>query len=116
MSLPLQLTFHGLDSSPATEEYVRTKAQKLETLHQRITGCRVTIEMPHRHANHGQHYRVSIDLRVPGGEVVVTHSPDADRSFEDIHAAIDAAFDAVGRKLQDFVRRQRGDLKSHERG
>lgn len=114
MSLPLQITFHGVDQSPAAEDYVRAKAKKLETLHPRIVDCRVSVEMPHRHGRHGQHFRVGIDLRVPGGEVVATHAAQEDRSYEDLHAAIDAAFDVVGRRLQDFVRRQRGDIKSHE--
>jgi ribosomal subunit interface protein len=114
MPIPLQVTFHGIDQSAAAEDYVRKKAEKLETLSQRIIDCRVSLEMPHRHGHHGQHYHVGIDLRVPGGEVVATHAPQQDRSYEDLFAAIDAAFDVVGRRLHDFVHRQRGDLKSHE--
>jgi len=116
MALPLHVTFHGIEQSTAAEDYVRAKAEKLEILYQRIIDCRVSLEMPHRHSHHGDHYRVAIDLRVPGGEVVATHAPQGDRSYEDLYAAIDAAFDVIGRRLQDFVRRQRGDVKSHDRG
>jgi|SRR5580692_1677936 ribosomal subunit interface protein len=110
MSVPLQVTFHGVEKSTAAEDHVRSKADKLETLTHRIVGCRVAIEMQHRHG-HGQHYRVAIDVKVPGGEVVATHAPH-DGS---LYSAIDAAFDAVGRQLHDLLDRQRGDTKAHAR-
>jgi ribosomal subunit interface protein len=115
MSFPLQITFHGVPHSNAIEQYVRGRADKLETFASRIVSCRVAIEMPHRHAHHGEHYRVRIDVTVAGGEIVVERVPQGDHAYEDAYAAIDAAFDDAGRRLQDFVRRQRGDVKPHER-
>ena len=115
MQLPVQITFHGLPHSDAVEQYVRIRADKLDDFAPRITGCHVALEMPHRHARHGEHYRVRVDVVLPGGEVVAVRSPDEAKPYEDLHAAIDAAFDDAGRRLQDFVRRQRGDVKPHER-
>ncbi|MGA7123284.1 MAG: ribosome-associated translation inhibitor RaiA [Polyangiaceae bacterium] len=115
MQLPLQITFHGVEHSDAVEQYVRSRADKLETFAPRITSCRVAVEMPHKRSQHGEHYRVRVDITVPGGEVVVERVPGADHTYEDVYAAIDAAFDDAARRLQDFVRRQRGDVKPHER-
>jgi len=115
MQLPIQITFHDLAHSDAVEQYVRTRAAKLDTLATRVTGCRVALEVPHRHARHGEHYRVRIDVTLPGGEIVAVRSPDDAKTYEDLYAAIDAAFDDVDRRLQDFVRRQRGDVRPHER-
>ena len=115
MQLPVQITFHGLPHSDPIEQYVRVRADKLDTLAARIMGCHVALEMPHRHARQGEHYRVRVDVTLPGGEVVAERSPDEAKPYEDLYAAIDAAFDDVGRRLQDFVRRQRGDVKPHER-
>jgi ribosomal subunit interface protein len=115
MQLPLQITFHGLDHSNAVEQYVRARAVKLDRFDRRIIGCRVALEKPHRHSSHGEHYRVRIDVTVPGGEIVVERLPEADHVYEDLYAAIDAAFDDAGRRLEDFVRRQRGDVKAHTR-
>jgi ribosomal subunit interface protein len=115
MQLPLQITFHGVQHSDAIEQYIRTRAEKLDTFAPRVMSCRVAVEMPHKHAQHGEHYRVRVDITVPGGEVVVERVPEGDHAYEDLHAAIDAAFDDAGRRLQDFVRRQRGDVKPHER-
>ncbi|HZU85404.1 MAG TPA: HPF/RaiA family ribosome-associated protein [Polyangiaceae bacterium] len=114
MQAPIQITFHGVQHSDAIEEYVRKRADKLDTLDPRVVACRVALELPHRHAHHGEHYRVRIDIRVPGGEVVVERVPEGDRAYEDVYAAIDAAFDDASRRLQDFVRRQRGEVKRHE--
>ncbi|MGD0674533.1 MAG: HPF/RaiA family ribosome-associated protein [Polyangiaceae bacterium] len=115
MQRPLQITFHGVQHSDAIEQYIRNRAEKLDTFAPRIVGCRVAVEMPHRHAHHGEHYRVRIDMTVPGSEIVVERVPDEARGYDNVYAAIDAAFDDAGRRLQDFVRRQRGDVKPHER-
>jgi ribosomal subunit interface protein len=115
MQLPLQITFHGINHSNPIEEYVRARAEKLETFDGRITGCRVAIELPHRHSQHGEHFRVRVDITRPGTEVVSERVPDQDRAYEDVYAAIDAAFDDAGRRLKDFVQRQRGQIREHER-
>src|SRR5258708_25364495 len=115
MQLPLQITFRDMEHSDPVEQYVRTKAAKLDTFDARIMSCRVAIEMPHRHAQHGEHFRVRIDITVPGGEIVASRAPEADHTYEDLYAAVDAAFDDAARLVQAFVRRQRGDVKPHDR-
>ena len=114
MQLPIQITFRGIPHSDAIEAYIRQRAAKLDTFSGRITGCHVAIEAPHHHQHTGRHFRVGIDLSVPGGEVVVSHSPDENTANEDAYAAIDHAFDQIGRRLEDHVRRQRGDVKPRE--
>jgi cold shock CspA family protein len=114
MQRPVQITFRGIPHSDALEAYVRAHVTKLETFAARITGCRVAIESPHQHAHSGRHYRVCVDLTVPGEEIAITRSPDETISNEDAHSAVDRAFDEAGRRLQDYVRRQRGDVKPHE--
>jgi ribosomal subunit interface protein len=114
MQTPLQITYRGIGSSDAIQSYVRTRADKLERFSQRITGCHVTIEIPHRHKRHGHHYRVRIDIVVPGDALVATRDPAPRKQKEDLYASIDAAFDEAQRLLEDRVRRQRGDVKSRE--
>jgi ribosomal subunit interface protein len=113
MQTPLQITFHEVPHSDAVEEYVRKRAGKIDTLGARISHCRVALEAPHRSASHGRHYRVRIALTVPGTEVVASRSPDEARGYEDLYAAIDAAFDDAGRQIQDAARRRRGEVKAH---
>jgi ribosomal subunit interface protein len=114
MENPVQVTLRGIEHSPAIEAYVQQRASKLETFFDRIIGCHVTVEAPHRHQHHGRPYRVRVDLVVPGAELVVGRAPDEDKSHQDVYAAIDDAFDDAARVLQDHVRKQRGDTKVHE--
>jgi cold shock CspA family protein len=114
MQLPVQITFRGLPHSETLESYVRARATKLDTFAARIMGCHVAIEAPHQHAHSGRHYRVRVDLTVPGEEIAVTRSPGDTIANEDAYGAVDRAFDEAGRRLEDYVRRQRGDVKPHE--
>lgn len=114
MEKPLQITFRNFASTEAIESYVRTRAEKLERLSERIIGCHVTIELPHRHKQHGRHYAVRIDLAVPGAELVVTRDPSERKEHEDLYASIDAAFDDAKRMLEDHLRTARGDVKPRE--
>lgn len=129
---PLQVTFRNVEPLAAMELRIRSEAAKLETFYDRIMGCRVSVESPHRHHREGSPYHVRIDLTVPGGELVVKHEPSvrtrARRSGEtamkkhseardphkNLRQAISGAFKAAGRRLQDYARRQRGDVKHRE--
>src|SRR5581483_387418 len=107
MNQTIRITFRDMTPSEAVELYIRERASKLDTFAGRLIGCHVSVEMPHRHQRSGRDFRARIDLTVPGAELVVTDSKD------DLYAAIDAAFDHAGRKLEDWIRRQRGDVKPH---
>lgn len=113
MEKPLKITFRDMEPSAAIEADVRDKVAKLEELYDRITGCRVVIEQPHRHRHQGKLIHVRIDLTVPGKELVVSHEPP-DHAHEDAYVAVRDAFHAMKRQLEDHVRVVRGDTKSHE--
>lgn len=113
MPLSVYVTFHNLPHSDALEAHIRDHASKLSTFAQRITSCRVAVEAPHKRRKLGRHYRVRIDVSVPGAEVVVSNTPEDESTNEDAYAAIDEGFDRVRRRLEDHVRRQRGDVKPH---
>jgi ribosomal subunit interface protein len=103
MEVPLRITFRDVERSDAIEASVRKHAQKLLTFGTRIVMCDVAIESPHRHKNHGRHYRVRIKLAVPGAELVTDRNPDAGQAHEDAYAAIDDAFDHAARVLRDYA-------------
>jgi ribosomal subunit interface protein len=114
MQQPIQITFRNLERSPAIEAKVLERAAKLDEFYERIMSCRVVIEELHRHHRHGNHYQVRVDLTVPGGELVATREPDEHHAYTDVYVAIRDAFDAIRRQLEDYARRQRSDVKSHE--
>jgi ribosomal subunit interface protein len=108
MQVPLQISAQDVSLSEAAEGNIRAKAASLETYYDGIVGCRVVVEGPVRHHRRGP-YTVRIDLSVPGTELVVDRHAD-----EDLYVAIRDAFDSARRRLEDYARRQRGDVKAHE--
>lgn len=104
--IPLQITFRDMDHSDAIEDYVRKRAAKLSAMRRSLVACKVAVEAPHRHKNHGRHYRVRIDMTVPGSEVVVDRCPDVGDACADVYAAIDYAFDHALRRLRDGAKKK----------
>lgn len=113
MRLPLQITFHNLEPSEFIEKAAREHAEKLEQFHDQIISCRVSIEAPHKHQNKGILYHVTIDIRVPGDEIVVSRMPDDEHAHEDVYVAMRDAFNAARRQLKQYVQKRRGQVKRH---
>jgi cold shock CspA family protein len=131
MILPLQVTFRNMRPSKIVEGWIRQEAAKLDVFYTRIVSCRVVVERPNVRRKWGSLYHVRIDLTVPGAEFVVKEQPSSHSSIQhideertvkhlelkaphkDLRQAIDDAFKAAGRRLQDYARRQRGDVKTH---
>jgi ribosomal subunit interface protein len=113
MQIPLQISFRNMDPSPAIEARIREKAAKLERFHDRIIGCNVVVEAPHRHHHKGKLYSVRVDISVPGKDIVVDRAKPLDHAHEDVYVAIRDAFNAAARRLEDHNRRMRGDVKTH---
>jgi ribosomal subunit interface protein len=109
MEIPLQITAHDFRLTPAIESEIRNKAAKLDTYYDRITRCHVVLEAPVGHHRHGGPFNVRIDVTVPGSELVVNRQED-----DDLTVAIRNAFDAMRRRLEDHIRLQRGDIKTHD--
>jgi ribosome-associated translation inhibitor RaiA len=114
METPLQITFRHMTPDPELEKIIRAQVDKLEEFFDKITGCHVTVEMPHRHHQHGNVYQARVDLIVPGAEIVVNREPGKGSEHTDPELAIRDAFAVADRLLEDFVRRLRGDVKRHE--
>lgn len=108
MQRPIQITFKDIPHSDAVEQHIREKAAKLETFYPNIIGCHVTVELPHKHSHQGKLHNVRIDIKVPGGELVVNRD-----KHEDIYVALRDAFDAAKRQVDEYGRKQRGDVKHH---
>lgn len=114
MQLPVQVTFKNMEAAPAVEAKIREKAAKLDRFYDRIMGCHVVVEAPHRHHRKGRAYRVRIVLTVPGRDVEVTREGPENPAHADILVAVRDAFDAAKRRLQDHARALRGQVKVHE--
>jgi ribosomal subunit interface protein len=115
MKLPLEITFRNVSRTDAIEQRIRSKAAKLDRFFDRITGCRVVVEAPHKSHNKGNTYHVRIELSVPGDELVVNRDPQ-DQEHEDLQIALRDAFAAAQRRLRSYVRRRNAsDSRSNMR-
>ncbi|AGA32139.1 ribosomal subunit interface protein, putative [Thioalkalivibrio nitratireducens DSM 14787] len=110
----VEIAFRNMDHSPAVEDRVRAQIAKLGQFHDQIIACRVAVEARHRHQHKGHLYHVRIDLTVPNAELVASREPDAHQAHQDVYVAVRDAFAAMRRQLQDFARKQRGNVKLHE--
>lgn len=110
MQLPLQISTRDLTLSEAEERLIREAASKLDQFWGHITSCRVMVEVPHRRGHTGRRYNVRIDLGAPGGDIVIRRKPE-----ESLMTAVQSAFRAAQRQVQDRVRRVRGDVKLDRR-
>lgn len=112
MHKPVQIVFHGLPVSEAAETVCRQELAKLERYGQ-IVGGQVAVSVPHRHHREGNLYHIRIELQLAGGVVVANRVPPEHHADEDLLVAIGEAFRRARRRVQDYVRRQRGDVKRH---
>lgn len=133
MKHPLQITFRHMNPSPAAETLIREEMDALHQYFERITSCRVVVEMPHRRHQRGNEFHVSIDMHVPGSQIVVNHTPslhstlvgteaeeleksqEAQPDHKDLYISIRDAFAAARRQLEDYASVLRGETKRHAR-
>jgi ribosome-associated translation inhibitor RaiA/cold shock CspA family protein len=114
MDVPLEIAFHNMDHSDALESLVREKAARLDRMSDRLNSCRVVVEAPHKHHRKGNEYHVRIFMGVPTGELVISRDPGDNNVHEHPQVAIRDAFDRAERKLKEYQRQLRGDVKAHE--
>jgi ribosome-associated translation inhibitor RaiA len=108
---PVEIHLLEMPRSDAVEAKILERADRLSRFSDDIQKCQVWVESPHGHHRKGYLYGVRIRLTVPGEEIVVELQP----TEEDVYVSIREAFDAARRKLEDYERRRRGEVKTHPR-
>lgn len=112
MQFPPEVAFRGFEADEWLKDTVQQEITKLDDYFDRIIGCRVMVELPHQRREEGNPYHVRIELSVPGRNLVVNRSTMArERERETQMTALDEAFAAIRRRLEDYVRELRGDVK-----
>lgn len=105
--LPVQITVRDVPGSKAIDNLIHKRVEKLHHYYQRITSCRIVIEVPQKNKHQGKLYSAHVDLTIPGKELVINRKQN-----EDLYIAVRDAFDAAERLLEDYVRRRR-NVKKH---
>lgn len=116
MQVEPQITFKGMNSSPALEALIRERIAGLERMHPRITSCRVVVEVPHRSAESAKvPIGVTVEVSVPGRKTIVARDAQERREAKADHtAAINNAFDAAERQLERIADLQDVETRAPE--
>ncbi len=109
MKIPLQITFRNMPPSEAIEAKINEKAAKLDRYFNRIMSGHVVVEETQRRHHQGKLFSVRIDITVPGRELAVTREEN-----EDPYVAVRDAFNTAARRLEEYARQKRGEVKTHE--
>ncbi len=100
-----KIASRNIDVTERIQAAIDDRIARLERFFSRIHACRVSIEGPGGHHKQGR-WQVRINLTVPGAAMTV-----ARRSTASAEDAIRDAFNAADRRLEDYVREMRGDVK-----
>ncbi len=103
-----QITYRGMEHSPAMDERIRELTAKIEQFNPKVTRCHVIVDERDRHKTKGNLFEVRIDCHVPGREVVASQ-----HDHQDPYAAVTDAFHVLYRQLEEDLRKMRGDVKRH---
>jgi cold shock CspA family protein/ribosome-associated translation inhibitor RaiA len=113
MQEPLQIGFHNMASSPALEQRVRERFEKLERRHGNIISARVVIEAPHKQP-HKSTMGISLSIGVPGRDISVKREQRVLESNQHVIYVINEAFEAAERQLDDYSQVRRHEVKAHD--
>jgi cold shock CspA family protein/ribosome-associated translation inhibitor RaiA len=131
MQIPPTITFRHLGGTDALETDIRKRLDQLERYCPSIMSARVVVEPAERHHRAGNRYHIRIDLTVPGEVIAIAHEASLRSTARALAAsrtrkqdepglatrrlgvAVREAFEVGRRRLQDYVRRRRRDVKQH---
>lgn len=108
MHLTPHVTLRNLLHSAAIEAHILKRIEKIDQICPNIMHFDVVVEQIQRHKHQGKLYNARITVTVPGEELAVTRAQD-----EDVYVAIRDAFNAERRKLLNYTRRRRREVKEH---
>ncbi len=97
-----EVVFHNSQPSEAVRQRAEYFMGKLQRVSKHIIRCVMTIEGRHHHHHQGNVYHISVRIRLPFRDVVVSRDPEQNHAHEDIYVAMRDAVDAARRQLQTY--------------
>jgi ribosome-associated translation inhibitor RaiA len=94
--------FRDLPPNPSLQAAAERWVTRLEQVSDRLVGCHVSIEKPHRHRLQGALFQVNVVLVTPGAHIAVTNQLN-----QDAYVALADAFRAARRQLLAHTEVQR---------
>ena len=108
----VELSFKGMEPSETIKFKVREQADKLQARYPDITTWHVHVNGP---IGSAKLFEITVEVRVPGTELVVGRKPGGDRNaHDDALIALRDSFAAIERQLKKRRRQRHGEVKTHE--
>jgi ribosomal subunit interface protein len=105
MPIPVQITFRDVPPSEALESRIQKRVERLERVADRATSLHVIVAAPHARpqgASHrGRLYQFTLEIRLPGTDIVVHQDDNENHAHEDPYVAMRDAFEALERRVHD---------------
>lgn len=95
------VVYRDLDASPALNDIISKKIEKLHRFSDSIIHSRVVLDSPHNNKHKGKMYRASIELGIKGAPITVTSDDPS------VHIAVREAFATCERKLKEESNRKK---------
>ena len=92
----IQITLHNIRRSPALSARIRDLGERLENHWSEMIHCRVAVAQEAGRGARPRLFRVTINVRLPGRELVASA-----QNSEDVYTALREAFDAMRRDLNE---------------
>ena len=105
LTIPVDIAFHGMDSSDHLRHQVIKQARKLDRFHKYITSVRVVLEADHKQtAKSTLHCKV--EVAIPGADTLVAQKEDRPHEavqHADQYSVINEAFEIAVRRVESYV-------------
>lgn len=112
MQTPLEISFQHVEPDDDIKAYVRERVDYLAQLYDGITSCQVYIAAPQNRQKTGHLYDITIEVRVPGKELVVSDRKGDRQQHKHLRIALRDAFAIIERDLKIYRQKMRGEVKT----
>lgn len=113
MTIPLKITFPDFPHSDAIADRIRKRLAKLESICSWLISCEVNVGYTNHKHHRGNLYFVSVDLSLPGEEIVSGKGGNYQAEHKDVYVALRDAFDIAERQLIRNMERRRVRQRVH---
>ena len=96
-----EITYHNLDTSPALNEDISKRLNKLERYSNDIHHIRIVVDSPHNHKHKGKSFHIAIEISLNGSRNPIHISQDN----PSIHTAVKNVFESTERQLKSHAER-----------
>lgn len=103
----IQITLRYISDSPTIEYHIRKHFDKMNKMYRKISNCRVVIDVPQNHKHKGKIFSVSLDITIPGKELI------SRKQNQNLYVAIRDSFAAIEKLLKKHIKRKITAIKKY---